>query len=223
MHCLSSRIHGAALQMYLAARKGDVETLNACLKEPDIAINEPLQIGDWILPALGHAVLSDAPKGVQLHIMTTLLEKGADPKVQGRKKKNKGGYKHVTPLHLVQTAAAANKLLDAKGAKVDINAMSGRGTPITEAVAQGRVEVVRALRDRGADLAKSSLDGKNPVSVSKSPKVKSANFKLCKDLITERVAAPLPTSDSFQEKKRRVEEKKAKSMLSSTVCVDFCS
>lgn len=150
--------HGAAADPFLAARIGDVSTLEKTVNAEPTGVRVRVSRERFFAPppAAGHIYLYTIGEGSTLlhaaaaadqsHILRWLGAHGADVNARG-------GYDDATPLHVAawnDKPAAIGALLDV-GA--DINAKSGhlhRNEPLGWAIVSGAVDAFRVLLERGA-------------------------------------------------------------------------
>lgn len=148
---------GAELSLNDAAAVGRLSRVAALLDDsPDLA---RVHAADGF-SALGIAAFFGHPEVVDL-----LLSSGADPNAASR------NAMQVTPLHSAvacrddRAAARMTEALLAAGAEVNV-AQQGGWTPLHQAAAHGRMEIVEMLLERGADPAARSDDGRTPADMA---------------------------------------------------------
>lgn len=148
---------GAELGIYDAAALGNLSRVAALLAEsPELA---RMHAPDGF-SALGIAAFFGQPEIVDL-----LLSAGADPNVPSR------NAMQVTPLHSAvacrdpASALRMTESLLARGADPNVQQQGG-WTPLHQAAAHGRVEIVGMLLERGADPSASSDDGRTAADMA---------------------------------------------------------
>lgn len=149
--------HGAELSIYDAAALGRLHRVAELLeKNPELA-RMHAQDG---FSALGIAAFFGRPKVVEL-----LLAAGANPNAASR------NSMQVTALHSAvacRDEAAARRMTEAllsHGAESNV-AQQGGWTPLHQAAAHGRGEIVDMLLERSADPAAPSDDGRTPADMA---------------------------------------------------------
>ena len=148
---------GVNLNIFEAATLGSTEKVQRYLEgDPSLALE---------FSADGFTALGLASFFGHVEIATLLLKAGADP---GLASKNP---MRVTPLHSAVANRDAEKalklthLLLVNDAKVNVS-QEGGWTPLPQAAAHGRLEILRALLNKGADRGARSDDGLLPVDMA---------------------------------------------------------
>lgn len=152
-----------------------VQSLIQAVRSNDIAAVTRSLTAD---PSLGKAVdngrstlLHHAAAFASLDMLKLLLDKGADPNAQNRRKS--------TPLHWAVHDEAKVRLLLDRGAAVDTRQAEGR-TPLYQAASLGNAtSVARLLLDKGADPNSRTAAGLTPLIAAST----RANLELMRVLI----------------------------------------
>lgn len=143
---ISFAVAAPDVELLVAARNGDPK-LVAQLLAQGASVNareqKPPNVGRTPLhyAASGYKA---AGQGLHLDVARLLVEKGADVNAQAV-----GGY---TPLHVASGLGNAPMVTYLLSKRADPNAMDKRGTPLTAAVVQGHLSVVRLLLKAGANM-----------------------------------------------------------------------
>jgi ankyrin repeat protein len=151
--------YGPHLSLFEAAAVGDEPALRRHLAQEPEAVHRVASDG---FSALGLAAFFG-----HVTLARHLLEAGADPSSPSRNKMQ------VTPLHSAvahrdaTTAQELTRLLLEHGADVDV-AQQGGWTPLHQAAAHGRIEVLELLLARQAPLSALSADGRTPLDMARA-------------------------------------------------------
>lgn len=184
---LSHTIHRPThTQLNLAANSLDAGAVKECLKQKGINVNAPVRLDadSPAYPPLIHAVgnnlfISANETAAQLEIARVLVESKADPDMPVES--------GCRALHWSRPASVTTLLLDAKA---EIDAANNDGhTPLMCATWHGRVDAVRVLLARGANIELKNKAGQTVLSSGPMGPGNSSDVERCKDLVRAHVAA----------------------------------
>lgn len=121
---------------------------------------------NWIYPQVGHTPLYNACVANQTHVVRILLERGADPNLRMNYHSPVDGRKEraVVALMFARSAEVVTALIDG-GADVDVADENGL-TSLIRAAHWGKLPVVKALLEAGADASLKTNDGRNARDVA---------------------------------------------------------